>query len=77
MTFEEIYNEADEYYGSFEQEYGIYMSMELDLSYVWHYIEMNMSAGVEPEEVLETVKQMISGAADMAEMVRSGEAEYD
>lgn len=75
MTFEDIYNEADAFYEGFEREYGVYMHMELDLSYVWHYIEQHINAGLEPEEVLESVKSVIIRAADEAAHQQEGNEE--
>jgi hypothetical protein len=77
MDVEQLYAEAEAYYDVYEQEHGIYMSMELDLLYVYGYIEQHLAAGCDPDEILVSAKQMITGAADMAEMVKNGEESYD
>lgn len=73
MAIEDIYVECEELYQNLEEQYGIYLHMELDLSYVWHYIEKYLAAGVGPEEVIESARAMIIGAADDAAMVQAGD----
>lgn len=73
MDIEQIYTECEELYNNLDSQYGHYLHMELDLIYVWHIIEVQLAAGVEPEEVLVSTREMIIGAADAAAMVQAGD----
>ncbi len=70
MTPEDIYDEAQAYYDGYEQDLGVHL--ELDLSYVWSVIEQYLSTGIEPEEVLIAVRELITGAADAAREAQDG-----
>lgn len=68
-------HEIDEMYDTYEREYGIYFTDEIDLTHCFHQLEIFLSAGCDPEEALNAVKQEIIGAADEAQRLMN-EGEY-
>lgn len=60
-------HEIDEMYDTYEREYGIYFTDEIDLTYCYSQYEIMLSGGIEPEEALVAIKVMICGAADEAQ----------
>lgn len=58
--------EINEYYDTYEREYGLYFTDEIELSYCHSQYEIMLSGGIEPEEAMIAVKVMIQGAADEA-----------
>lgn len=59
-------DEIDEYYDTYEREYGLYFTDELEISYCHSQYEIMLSGGIDPEEAMIAVKVMIQGAADEA-----------
>ena len=68
-------HEIDEMYDTYEREYGIYFTDEIDLMYCYSQYEIMLAGGIEPEEALNAVKQEIIGAADEAQRLMD-EGEY-
>lgn len=74
---EELYIWIDELFESYSSTLGIYLDMEIDISYLYLLVDRYIDYKWSEEEIRNEIRAELLGAVDVARSVQEGEMTYD